>query len=182
MIDLQVLAYRTDLTRVITFAIEREGGSRAYPEIGIADDHHSLSHHQNNAVAIDKLFQINSYLVKLFSYYLEKLRSVPDGDGNLLDNMVMLYGSALSDGNSHMHENLPLLMVGGAGSRIRKAAAISARPQPDTHDESASGRAGQVGGSGGETWRQHRKARPALCLNRSFSEGREEDEDHGEKI
>jgi hypothetical protein len=116
---MQVLAYRTDLTRVVTFAIEREGGSRAYPEIGIADDHHSLSHHQNNAVAIDKLFQIHRFHMKLFVYYLEKLRSVPDGDGNLLDNMVMLYGSALSDGNSHMHENLPLLLVGGAGGGIK---------------------------------------------------------------
>ena len=119
MIDMQVLAYRTDLTRVITFVIEREGGGRAYPEIGIADQHHSLSHHQNQAIAIDKLVQIHLYHMKLLTYYLEGLRAVPDGDGNLLDNMVMLFGSGLSDGNSHLHENLPMLLVGGAGGRIK---------------------------------------------------------------
>lgn len=119
MIDLQVLAYQTDLTRVVTFAMEHEGGGRAYPEIGIPDDHHTLSHHQNNSVSIDKLVQIHRYHMKLFAYYLEKLQSVPDGDGSLLDNMIMLYGSALSDGNSHLHENLPLLLVGGAGGNIK---------------------------------------------------------------
>ncbi len=119
MIDLQVLAYQTDLTRVITFAMEHEGGGRAYPEIGIPDQHHTLSHHQNSGASIDKLVQIHRYHMKLFVYYLERLRSVPDGDGNLLDNMILLYGSALSDGNSHLHENLPLLLVGGAGGRIK---------------------------------------------------------------
>src|SRR6266852_6368336 len=119
MIDLQVLAYQTDLTRVITFAMEHEGGGRAYPEIGIPDQHHTLSHHQNSGISIDKLVQIHRYHMKLFAYYLERLRSVPDGDGNLLDNMIVLYGSARSDGNSHLHENLPLLLVGGAGGRIK---------------------------------------------------------------
>jgi hypothetical protein len=119
MIDLQVLAFRTDLTRVITFAMEHEGGGRAYPEIGIPDQHHTLSHHQNNAASIDKLYQIHRFHIKLFAYYLQKLRSVPDGDGTLLDNTVLLYGSALSDGNSHLHENLPLLLVGGAGGGIK---------------------------------------------------------------
>jgi len=119
MMDLQVLAYQTDLTRVITFAMEHEGGGRAYPEIGIPDQHHTLSHHQNSPVAIDKLLQIHRYHTKLFAYYLEKLQSTPDGDGNLLDNTILLYGSALSDGNSHLHENLPLLLVSGAGSGIK---------------------------------------------------------------
>jgi len=121
MIDLQVLAFRTDLTRVITFAMEHEGGggSRAYPEIGIPDQHHTLSHHQNSSPSIDKLFQIHRYHIKLFAYFLEKLRSVPDGDGNLLDNTILLYGSGLSDGNSHLHENLPMLLVGGAGGQIK---------------------------------------------------------------
>ena len=119
MIDLQVLAYQTDLTRVITFAMEHEGGGRAYPEIGIPDQHHTLSHHQNSSVAIDKLFQIHRYHMKLFVYYLEKLQSVREGDGNLLENTILLYGSALSDGNSHLHENLPLLLVSGAASGIQ---------------------------------------------------------------
>jgi hypothetical protein len=121
MMDLQVLTYQTDLTRVITFAMEHEGGggSRAYPEIGIPDQHHTLSHHQNSSVSIDKLFQIHRYHMRLFAYYLERLRSVPDGDGNLLDNTILLYGSGLSDGNSHLHENLPMILVGGAGGKIK---------------------------------------------------------------
>jgi hypothetical protein len=119
MIDLQVVAYQTDLTRVVTFAMEHEGGGRAYPEIGIPDDHHALSHHQNNPVNIAKLVQIHRYHMKLFAYYLEKLQAVREGDGNLLDNTVMFYGSALSDGNSHLHENLPAILVGGAGGRLK---------------------------------------------------------------
>lgn len=119
MIDLNVLAYQTDLTRVITFAMEHEGGGRAYPEIGIPDQHHTLSHHQNSAASIDKLYQIHRYHIKLFAYYLDKLQSVRDGDGTLLDNMIMLYGSALSDGNSHLHENLPLMLVSGSGTGIK---------------------------------------------------------------
>jgi len=119
MFDLQVLAYQTDLTRVITFAIEQEGAGRAYPEIGIPELHHNLSHHLNQADPIEKLFRINLFHVKLFSYYLAKLRSTPDGDGNLLDHMVLLYGTGLSDGNTHLHDNLPALLVGGAGGRIK---------------------------------------------------------------
>jgi hypothetical protein len=121
MMDLQVLAYQTDLTRVITLAIAREGpyGSRAYPEIGISDNHHTLSHHQNNSDAIAKLAQINTFHTKLFADYLEKLQSTPDGDGTLLDHMVLLYGSGLSDGNIHQHYNLPLLLAGGAGGQLK---------------------------------------------------------------
>jgi hypothetical protein len=119
MIDLNVLAYQTDLTRVITFAMEHEGGGRAYPEIGIPDQHHTLSHHQNSSASIDKLFQIHRYHIKLFAYYLDKLQSVRDADGTLLDNMILLYGSALSDGNSHLHENLPLMLVSGSGTGIK---------------------------------------------------------------
>ncbi len=121
MFDLQVLAYQTDLTRVITFAMGREGpfGSRAYPELGISDLHHTLSHHQNIPAAVEKLSRINVYHAKLFAYFLEKLRSTPDGDGSLLDHTMLLYGSALSNGNVHQHNNLPLLLVGGAGDQIK---------------------------------------------------------------
>ena len=121
MIDLQVLAYQADLTRVITFAMGREGpyGSRAYPEIGISDLHHTLSHHQNNPVAIEKLSRINVYHMKLFAYFLERLRSTPDGDGSLLDHSIILGGSGLSNGNSHEHDNLPLLLAGGGRGQIK---------------------------------------------------------------
>src|SRR5262249_25896120 len=110
MFDLQVLAYQTDLTRVVTFMMGHEGpyGSRAYPEIGISDLHHALSHHQNDADAIDKLFKINLYHMQLFAYLLDKLRTTPDGDGSLLDHSMLLYGSSLGNGNTHEHMNLPI--------------------------------------------------------------------------
>ena len=121
MFDLQVLAYQSDLTRVITFMMAREGlnGSCAYPELGIPDLHHTLSHHQNNPAAIEKLFQINVYHTKLVGHFLEKLRGTPDGEGTLLDHSIILYGSGLSDGNVHQHTNLPLLLAGGAGAGIK---------------------------------------------------------------
>jgi hypothetical protein len=121
MIDLQVLAFKTDLTRVTTFMMTREGGAgdRPYTEIGISDVHHTLSHHQNSAAAIDKLFQINVYHMKMFAYFLEKLRSTPDGDGNLLDHTMMTYGSGLENANIHQHSNLPLVLAGGGGGKIK---------------------------------------------------------------
>ena len=121
MIDLQVVAYQTDLTRVITFVMGREGpyGSRSYPELGISDNHHTLSHHQNNPEAIDKLFQINVYHAQMFAYFLERLKATADGDGNLLDHSLIIYGSGLSNGNIHQHVDLPLLLVGGGGGQIK---------------------------------------------------------------
>ena len=121
MIDLEVLAYQTDLTRVITFMMGREGpdGTRAYPELGIADQHHTLSHHQGDVDKVDKLFQINLYHMKIFAYFLERLRATPDGDGSLLDHSILLYGSGLSNGNIHQHVNLPILMVGGGGGNLK---------------------------------------------------------------
>jgi hypothetical protein len=119
MFDLQVLAYQTDLTRVITFMMGREFTGRTYREIGIPDEHHRLSHHQNKSDKIDKVFQINVYHAKMFAYFLEKLRSTPDGDGSLLDSLVVLYGSSLSDGNQHLHNDLPILLAGGAAGEIK---------------------------------------------------------------
>ena len=121
MCDLQVLAFQCDLTRVITFMIAREGpyNSRAYPEIGIPDEHHALSHHQDDPPKIAKLFQINVYHAKLFAYYLEKLKSTPDGDGSLLDHSIVLYGSALGNGNGHTHVDLPTMLLGGGAGQIK---------------------------------------------------------------
>jgi hypothetical protein len=119
MFDLQVLAYQTDLTRVITFMIGREFGGRTYPEIGIPEGYHALTHHQYNPEKIAKVIQIQTYHAKHFAYYLEKLRSTPDGDGSLLDHMVLLYGGALSDGNTHLHDNLPTMLVGGASGQLK---------------------------------------------------------------
>ena len=122
MFDLQVLAYQSDLTRVITFMMGREASPRVFRELGIADQHHPLTHHQGDPVKIAKVVQINIYHTKTFAYFLDKLRSTPDGDGSLLDHLVMVYGSALSDGNQHLHVNLPLLLMGGSiqgGRHIR---------------------------------------------------------------
>ncbi len=115
MFDLQVLAFQTDMTRVITFMLALEASARIYSELGISEQHHPLSHHRNDSAKIAKILQINMYHARLFSYYLEKLRSTPDGEGSLLDSMMVLYGSGLSDGNKHLRSNLPVLLVGGGG-------------------------------------------------------------------
>lgn len=121
MADLQVVAFQADLTRVITFMMAREGptGGLSYPQIGIPDQHHNLSHHQNDAVKVDKLFRINRYHVKLFAYLLEKLQAVREGAGTLLDHAAILYGSSLSNANGHQHDNLPIILVGGADGRMK---------------------------------------------------------------
>lgn len=119
MFDLQVLAYQTDMTRVITFMTGREFGGRTYREIGIPEGHHPLTHHQYKQEKIDKVIRINIYQAKHFAYYLDRLRSTQDGDGSLLDHMVVLYGGSLSDGNLHLHDNLPILLVGGASGQLK---------------------------------------------------------------
>jgi len=119
MFDLQVLAYQTDLTRVITFMMGREFGGRTYREIGIPEGYHALTHHQYKEDKIAKVIQIQTYHAKHFAYYLDKLRATPDGDGSLLDHMVILYGGGLSDGNSHLHDNLPVLVAGGASGQLK---------------------------------------------------------------
>ena len=115
MFDLQVLAYQADLTRVITFMLGREYSGRTYPQVGVPDPHHPTSHHQGNPRNLEKLTTISTYHATLFAYYVEKLRSTPDGDGSLLDHLLILYGAGLSDGNRHASNNLPALVVGGGG-------------------------------------------------------------------
>ena len=112
MFDLQWLAYQADVTRVTTFMLGRELGGRAYPELGVPVNHHGLSHHQDDPEKIADLAKINPYHVDLFAYFLEKLRSTPEGDGSLLDHVVLLYGGGLGDPNQHSHLNLPLALVG----------------------------------------------------------------------
>jgi len=120
MADLQVLAWQTDMTRVCTFQIGHEMSGRAYPEdVGFGDAHHSVTHHQGDAEKIAKTVQINILHTKMLAYYLGKLKSTPDGDGSLLDHALILYGSALSDGNLHLYTNLPLLLVAGGVGKIK---------------------------------------------------------------
>ncbi len=119
MSDLLTIAFQTDMTRVITYMLAHEGSNRSYRSIGISDGHHSLTHHQNNQDKIARVIEINELHVKIFSYLVEKLNSTPDGDGTLLDHSMILYGSSISDGNAHTHDDLPLVMVGGAAGQIR---------------------------------------------------------------
>jgi hypothetical protein len=118
MFDLQVLAYQCDLCRVSTFMMAREQSDRTYREIGIPDAHHPLTHHQNDPVKIAKVVEINIFHAKLFAYFLEKLQSTSDGDGSLLDHTMVLYGSCISDGNKHLHQDLPVLLLGGGRKPI----------------------------------------------------------------
>jgi len=118
MFDLQLLAHQTDLTRVSTFMLGREVSSRTYTEIGIPDAHHPLSHHEYDPERIAMMAKINAYHASLFANYLAKLRATPDGDGSLLDSMMILYGCGMSDSNAHSPLNLPVLLLGGCGGQL----------------------------------------------------------------
>src|SRR5215467_9554101 len=113
MLDLQLLAFQSDLTRVITFMIGKEQSARPYPQIGVPEAHHPLSHHDNVPELIAHMSKINRYHVELFSKYVAKLSAIPDGDGSLLDHMTILYGSGISNSQRHAGDNLPILLVGG---------------------------------------------------------------------
>ena len=119
MCDLQVLAFQSDLTRVVTLVLGREGSSRVYPELGISDPHHPLTHHRNNPEWIDKVTRINTLHVELFAYLLQKLKATADGDGTLLDHSMLVYGSGIADGNRHTHEALPVLLAGRGGGGLK---------------------------------------------------------------
>jgi hypothetical protein len=113
MYDLQWLAYQADITRVFTLLLGRELVGRAYPELGVPESHHGLSHHRDDPQNLEKLAKINTYHIELFTRFVEKLQSTRDGDGTLLDNSMLLYGAGLSNPNEHTHTDLPLMLVGG---------------------------------------------------------------------
>ncbi len=117
--DLVVLAFQADITRVSTFVFANEGSNRPYPFIGVPEGHHDLSHHGNNQAKQDKIAQINRFHMTQFAYFLEKLRSTPEGNGNLLDHSMVAYGSGNSDGNRHNHDDLPILLAGNGCGTIR---------------------------------------------------------------
>ncbi|HXB67961.1 MAG TPA: DUF1552 domain-containing protein [Candidatus Acidoferrales bacterium] len=119
MLDLQVLAFQSDLTRVISFMLSKEQSARPYPQIGVPEAHHPLSHHNDDPELIAHMSKINRYHTQLFSQYLAKLRAAPDGDGSLLDHMTILYGSGISNSTRHSGDNLPLLLVGGGAGRLK---------------------------------------------------------------
>jgi hypothetical protein len=119
MLDLQLLALRSDLTRVITFMLSKEQSARPYPQIGVPEAHHPLSHHNDAPDLVAKMSKINRYHVELFSNYVARLQSTPDGDGSLLDHMTILYGAGISNSNQHSGVDLPILVMGGGAGTLR---------------------------------------------------------------
>ncbi len=119
MIDLQVIAWQTDMTRVTSFMMGRDGSNRPYREIGIADGHHSISHHQNDPERVEKLIKIDELHTAMFAYLLGRLQETQDGDGTLLDHSLVLFGSSLSESNIHTHDDLPIVLAGGGNGQVK---------------------------------------------------------------
>ena len=119
MYDLLVLAFRTDSTRVATFMLANAGSNRSYPMVDVREGHHQLSHHRNDAQLMEKIQRIDQFLVGEFAYFLKQLESIQEGTGNLLDHVMVMYGSGLSDGNRHWHHDLPIVLAGGGAGTIR---------------------------------------------------------------
>lgn len=119
MADLVTLAFVADLTRVATFMIGREISVRTYPEVGVAEPHHPVSHHQHRPEQLDKLAKINVFHVRILAHFLHNLRKAADGDGSLLDHSIVLYGAGMSDSNTHRHNDLPILLAGGGAGSVR---------------------------------------------------------------
>jgi hypothetical protein len=131
MFDLQVLALQGDVTRVITFQLARETSNRTYPEIGVSEPHHPLTHNGGDPEKLAKVAKINAFHVSLFSYFLQKLKATRDGNGSLLDHMMCLYGSGMGNPDVHDHVNLPILVAGGAAGRHKGGRHIRyAEPAP----------------------------------------------------
>jgi hypothetical protein len=129
MSDLMVIAFQTDMTRVISFMMAREGSNRSYRSVGVPDGHHSVTHHQNDPEKIAKTIKIDELHVKTFSYLVSKMDATKDGDGTLLDHSMLLFGSSISDGNAHTHHDLPLVLVGGTGCNIKGGRHIRYAPE-----------------------------------------------------
>jgi hypothetical protein len=119
MFDLQILAFQADITRIVTFQLAREQNNRTYPEIGVPDPHHPLSHHGNDPEKLAKMAKINSFHVSLFSEFLQRMKATPDGDGSLLDHALYVYGSGMGNPSLHDHDNLPILVAGGAATGLK---------------------------------------------------------------
>ena len=118
LMDLLALAYQTDMTRISTFMLAREVSSRAYPEIGVSDSHHPLSHHQDRPINLQRLGVVNEYHFRQFAHLVKRLAETPEGDGTMLDSSLFLYGTGISDSNTHFHEDLPIALIGGKDAGI----------------------------------------------------------------
>jgi hypothetical protein len=119
MFDMQVVAFQADVTRVATMMIGREGSLQTYPEIDVPDSHHPLTHHRGQPDFVEKVSKINTFHAELFAHFIARLKATPDVDGTLLDNTMVVYGSAISDGDKHTHEDLPVLLLGRGAGRLK---------------------------------------------------------------
>lgn len=119
MFDLQLLAFQGDITRVVSFQLAREASTRTYPEIGVSDPHHPVTHHGNDPEKLKKVAKINQYHVSLFADFLKKMDAIPEADGSLLDHSLYMYGSGMGDPNAHDHSNLPIVVAGGAAGKMK---------------------------------------------------------------
>jgi hypothetical protein len=126
---MMTIAFQADMTRVMTFLMTREGTSRSYREIGIPDGHHPCTHHQNKPDLMAKVTQINEYHTTQLAKWLQKLKSIPEGDSNLLDNSMIVYGAGLSDGNRHLHDDLPTLLIGRGGGHFKPGRRVLVRKE-----------------------------------------------------
>jgi hypothetical protein len=129
MSDMMLIAFQADLTRVVTFLMTREGTSRAYREIGIADGHHPCTHHQGKPELMEKVTQINEYHTAQLAGFLAKMKAHKEGDSNLLDNSMIVYGAGLSDGNRHLHDDLPTLLIGRGGNSFKPGRRVLVRKE-----------------------------------------------------
>jgi hypothetical protein len=129
MLDLTALAFQTDATRVVTFTLANDGSNRAFPEIGVPEAHHQLSHHRNDSKTLEKIARIDRFYVEQFAWFLGRLQSATESDSTLLDNSMVLYGSCLSEGNKHRHDNLPLVLAGRGGGTLSPGKLLAA-PDP----------------------------------------------------
>ena len=119
MFDLQLLAFRGDITRVVTFQLAREASTRTYPEIGVPEPHHPVTHHGNDPVKLEKVARINQFHVSLFANFLKRMNEIPEAGGTLLDHSLYMYGSGMGDPDAHDHSNLPIVVAGGAAGKMQ---------------------------------------------------------------
>lgn len=133
MFDLMALAFQTDTTRISTFLMAHDGSNRSFKEVGVSEGHHSLSHHQNNQGKKDQLQKIDQFYVTQFAYFLEKLKSIPEGDGTLLDNSMIVLGGGISDSNRHSHNNLPVILAGKGGGTLKTGRHVQMEQTPMTN-------------------------------------------------
>jgi hypothetical protein len=133
MFDLMTLSFQTDSTRVATFLVSHDGGNRPYPFAGVPSGHHSMSHHGNNPEKLASLAKIDHWHVTQFAYFLEKMKSVKEGNGTLLDNSMIVFGAGISDPNQHLHDNLPIVVAGRGGGTITPGRHIKVDETPMTN-------------------------------------------------